>query len=347
MIIDTNSINRSIYFEINNCKFKLYKPYKSYPYNHDYSFKPLLYFDSKGRKIKLPIPSGTCSHPIYDKDLNYVGMYVQQNEIFSFKKAMVMKFPNIKFPTDFFGFTPVDTLRFDTSIPYSFNNPSFLKKLTSQLRNLSGQFWIGYPALNVESVTTEGIVKGNGIIDNFQFHSNLLTILRYNKGIPITLDILEEAISNVIHDNKVDFARTLFLDAIYQFAKNNYREVVMNLANSLDITVNKVFKEIANSTDADYDRDVFVKKHRTHKMISSTYIPGLISEFIESITGLNYKSINSNQYEIIREFWLNKRNIIAHGGDVKIEENESAQLFEAFNSVIIWLNQIETKNYCL
>lgn len=345
MIIDAKSLNRATYFLFNNCRFKLNVPYKSYPYNHDFSYKPLLYHNSKGQSIKLPIAKGVCSYPLYDGDVNHIGMYVQANEVYSFDKAQVLKLSE-DIPDKQLGFTPVDTIRFDTTIQFNNDSPKFLSDLISHLRLLSGQFWIGKPRLNNEGVTIEGIVKTNGIIDNFSVHSNLLNIIRYNKGIPIDLDIWESAVSNTINNIDINFARTLYLDALYEFANNNNRVVVLNIANSLDITINELFKSLHDKEDSnqEFDRDSFVKKHRKNNKISSTYIPGLVSEFLYEILNLNYKIVNPEFFEVIKVFWLEKRNTVAHGGQIKLEENEAVNLFDAVEDLTNWLNNITLSN---
>lgn len=345
MIIDSKSLNQALFFKFMNVDFRLQKPYKSYPYNHDYTFKPIFYFNVKGKKEKLPISQGISSYPLYDEHLNHIGMQVQQHAIYSFDKATKLKLSD-DFPDKHLNYSPVDTIRFDTSKEFDKDTPKFINNFISHLRNLSGQFWIGKPRLDNEGVSIEGQIKRSGIIDKFIHHSNLLTIIRYNRGIPINLAIWKNAIDNLTNNVDVDFARTLYLDALYEYAKNQYREVVLNIANSLDITVNKLFKQLHEKLleTGTFYRDSFVKKYRLDKKVSSTYLPGLVSEFLDGLIGLNYKNLNSEHFEVIRVFWLENRNIVAHGGQVKLDNEEAIALFKATENLTKWINQIDIEN---
>ncbi|GEO23855.1 hypothetical protein CQA01_43890 [Cyclobacterium qasimii] len=349
MIIDSKSLNQALFFKFMDIDFRLHKPYKSYPYNHDFTFKPIFYFNSKGRKENLPVPQGISSYPLYDESINHIGMYVQQNPFFSFDKATKLKLSDSNLPDKLLSYSPVDTIRFDTSKDFANDTPKFIDNFISHLRNLSGQFWIGKPRLDNEGVSTEGMIKRSGAIERFKHHSNLLTIIRYNKGIPINLEIWKNAIDNLTNNIDVDFARTLYLDAIYQYAKNQNREVVLNVANSLDITINKFFKLLHEkiSTKDVFYRDEFVKKYRLNKKVSSTFLPGLVSEFLEGIIGLNYKNEKPEHYEVIRVFWIENRNIVAHGGHVKIENEEAFALFEATENLTEWIDDINIEKISL
>lgn len=345
MIIDSKSLNQPIYFVLGDCRFKLHAPYKSYPYNHDFSFKPLVYINSKGVKVRLPISKGICSYPMYDEKTTHIGMYVQQNEVFNFKDAMELRLSE-DVSNNHFGYSPVDTIRFDTTKQFNNDSPKFLSNFISHLRNISGQFWIGKPRLDNEGVTIEGIVKTNGTLDQFSFHSNLISIFRYNKGVPIDINIWKEAIFYIVEDVDVDFARTLFMDAVYEYANNNHRSVVLNLANSVDISLNKFFKSLIAQEDSigRFDRHTFVKKYRSNEKVSSTYVPGLIGEFLSNLIGFDYRAENPDNFEIFKVFWLSKRNTVAHGGHVSLEEKEALKLFDAVDDLTEWLNSIDIAN---
>ncbi|WP_372642294.1 hypothetical protein [Ancylomarina sp.] len=342
LIIDPKSINQAVYFDYKKQRVKLNIPYKTYPYNHDFTYKPIFYKNSKGTKINLPITKGVCPYPVYDENLVFIGTYIQANEVFSLKGASFMRLSNDA--TDkHFKYSPVDTLRFETVSKFSFDTPKFISDFIGQLRNLSGQFWLGKPILMTEGVTIEGKIKTNGILDNFQIHSNLINVVRYNKGIPVNLQIWKEAIENVVNENKLDFSKSLFLDAIYEFANNNKRAVVLNLANSIDIKINQLFKSLQLKLDSDdeFDRAIFVRNHRPHKKVSSTYIPGLISEFLKHILNVDYSLVCPEYFEFIKTFWLEKRNIVAHGGDIELDDSEATNILDASENLLLWLNEIK------
>jgi hypothetical protein len=343
MIVDSKSLNKPLIFEYNGFKLRLNSPYKSYQYNHDFSFKPKYYISSIGKKEELPIAKSFGSYPMYDKNLNHIGMFIQQNEKFSFENAQRMKLNENELPEINYDLKPVDTIRFDTKRHFNFDTPKFISSFISHLRNLSGQFWLGKPRTDNEGVSIEGKIKSNGLLDNFQFHSNLIPIIRYNKGIPIDYEIWSKSITNTIENIDIDFARSLYLDALYENLNNNHREVVLNIANSLDITVNKLFKKIheKNNNEKIFDRKYFVEKHRKNKKIASTYLPGLVSDFLEELLNLNYKNENPENYEIIRIFWIENRNIVAHGGNIKLEEKETHKLFDAVENLANWLSEIK------
>lgn len=343
MIVDSKSLNKPLIFEYNGFKIRLNNPYKSYPYNHDFSFKPQYYINSIGKRESLPIAKSFGSYPMYDKSLNHIGMFIQDNENYNFENAQRMKLSESELPEVSYDFKPVDTLRFDSTTHFNLDTPKFINVFISHLRNISGQFWLGKPRTDNEGVSIEGKIKSNGSIDNFQFHSNLIPLIRYNKGIPIDYTIWSESIKNTIENIDVDFARSLYLDALYENLNNNNREVVLNIANSLDITVNKLFKKIdeENNNQKIFDRKSFVEKHRKNKKIASTYLPGLVEEFLDELLNLNYKRENPDNYELIRVFWLEKRNIVAHGGNVKFEETEIHKLFDAVEHLTSWISKIK------
>lgn len=269
-------------------------------------------------------------------------MFIQQNEKFSFEEAQLMKLTEEELPEINYDFKPVDTIRFDSVKHFNLDSPKFISSFVAHLRNISGQFWLGKPRTDSEGVSIEGNIKSNGSIDNFQFHSNLIPIIRYNKGIPIDYAIWSESIKNTIEGTDIDFARSLYLDALYENLSNNSREVVLNIANSLDITINKLFKKIHEKNDNQeiFDRKYFVERHRKNKKIASTYLPGLVAEFLCDLLNVNYKTENPINYEIIKVFWLEKRNTVAHGGNIKFEEIEIHNLFDAVEHLTNWISKI-------
>jgi hypothetical protein len=342
MIVDSKSLNKPLIFEYNGFKLRFNSPYKSYLYNHDFSFKPKYYVNSIGKRELLPIAKSIRSYPMYDKNLNHIGMFIQQNEKFSFEEAQLMKLTEEELPEINYDFKPVDTIRFDSVKHFNLDSPKFISSFVAHLRNISGQFWLGKPRTDSEGVSIEGNIKSNGSIDNFQFHSNLIPIIRYNKGIPIDYAIWSESIKNTIEGTDIDFARSLYLDALYENLSNNSREVVLNIANSLDITINKLFKKIHEKNDNQeiFDRKYFVERHRKNKKIASTYLPGLVAEFLCDLLNVNYKTENPINYEIIKVFWLEKRNTVAHGGNIKFEEIEIHNLFDAVEHLTNWISKI-------
>ena len=340
LIIDPRSLNKPLLFEYNDIQIRLKSPYKSYPYNHDFSYKPLFYINNKGQKVQLPISSGWGAYPMYTSSNEHIGMIIQQENEFNFNNSTKLTLAENVIIPNTFNYTPVDTIRFDSNKKFNNDTPKFLSTFFSHLRILSEQFWINKPRADSEEVSLEANIKFDENLDNFQSHSNLIPIIRYNKGVPITYEIWENAIENTINQIDVDFARSLYLDAIYERTTTNNRSVVLSLANSMDIRVNTLFRKISKN-EAGFDRHKFVVKHREHKKVSSTYIPGLISEFLKPIINRDYKAEHPEEYKTISDFWLNSRNTVAHGSNVDITDDEIIVLFSAVGNVLEWLEDIE------
>lgn len=341
LIVDPASLNKPVIFENGDMKIRINSPYKSYPYNHDFSSKPHYYVNSKGAKAHLPASGGCGVYPMYDEAMRHVGMLVQQNPVYSFDNCMKVKLKDTFEVPDSFPYKPVDTLRFDTNKRFSDDTPKFLSDLFSHLRILSGQFWVGKPRIESAGVSVEAEISFNETLGKFSFHSNLIPIIRYNNGVPITFDIWQRAIQNTINKVDINLDKSLYLDAIYDSTVVNYRSVVLNLANCLDISINVLFKRIClRRTDNSFDRHVFVTENRPHKKVSSTYIPGLVGEFLNSLINKSYQNDSPANYEVIKDFWLNNRNTVAHGGDVSFAGDELAKLFEATDDLMNWLSNI-------
>ena len=340
LIIDPKSLNKPLLFDFNNIKFRLKPPYKCYPYNHDFSFKPLFYINQNGKKEKLPSALGFGSYPMYNNENKHIGMLMQQNNVYSFENSSKLTLDDKAVVPQSFGYRPVDTIRFDTNHKFNQDSPKFLSDFFSHLRILTQQFWINKPRTDNEGVNLEASIKADSNLNNFQFHSNLIPIIRYNKGIPVTYEIWQKAIENTINEIEIDFSKSLYLDAVYERTINNTRSAVLSLANSIDISVNMLFDKI-NTKKPHFDRHEFVVNNRKNKKVSSTYIPGLVSEFLDSLIDKNYQTENPQNYNIIKDFWLNKRNPVAHGREGNITDQEINLIFDAVYDLLNWLEAIE------
>lgn len=345
MIIDTNSISNSEIFDYKDFGIKIHVPYRCYPYNYDFEPKPLHYILPNKKIKKLPQSRHVVSYPIYNENYESVGMTIHENENYNLDKSQKLRFQGKEIPKKLpSNYLPVDTIRFDSDNIMTHQTSKFLSQFIEHLRNISGQWWLGKDNINKNNVTLEGIVSFNGNIGNFTSHSSMIRLLECNNGKPIDLKIWKEAISAVSSGNEINLARSIFLDAIYEEAKTNYRGVVLNIANAIDISVNHFFKKIFETktpTEISFERDSFVKLYRPHKKVNSTYIPGLISEFMNHIINRDYKTEFPLNYETIRIFWLENRNSVAHGGNINIEKNEINILLNATEHLMNWIDSLQ------
>lgn len=341
ILIDETSLKRTEYFEYKGKKYRLMCPYKTYPYNHDFSYKPRFYFDKNGAKVNIPEFLGGNTYPMINQDYKLIGSYVQLDYKFDLKNAIKLTVGEIPIVEEnLLTYGVVDTLRFDSSDLTQDDDPKLIDTFIKHLRIFSRQFWIGKPPFGKTCASVSGKIKLDSNIHDIQFHSNSLPIFKVITGRLITQEIWRSAIDRTIKEEEVDLSISLFLDAVYEYLvePENQRIVILNLANSIDIKLNMLLFEInSKKGGGDFDRQSFVEKYKQRKKIWSTYIPDLISEFLEGVIDRNYQLESPDNFDIIKDFWQNKRNIVAHGGRVHLEEFEYISLFEAIEDLLYWL----------
>lgn len=335
------------YMEIINYKdfhLQFHVPYKSYPYNENFQIQSVFYSLPNGSRIKLPNVPKAAYYPIYDKVHNNIGMSLQKEPNYNLVNCQRLRYnSNVEIPDKLMNFIPVDTIRFDSDKEITHMTPKIIMELFGHLRILSGQWWLQNVLLRSSGANISGTCSMNGRINNFEFHTSLMPIMEIDNGKPIDSTIWKKALKMVSEEKEINFAKKLYLDALYSNSQNNDREVVLNIANSIDITINQFFIKYLSFEGRDrnnFNRDEFVKKYRPHKKVSSTYIPGLISEFLETLISKNYKTEFPDNYEVIRLFWLDDRNTIAHGGTVKYDRVDSKRIFYNTKHLIQWINKL-------
>lgn len=345
MIIDIRGMRASNYFIYDKIKFKMHSPYKTYPFNFDFVPKPFNYRLPNGKMKPLPPNTNVAVYPVYgEKNQEHIGFTMQHHENWQLKEQTPFYPAGSNFPDKLpHNFVPVDTIRFDTDQEYVNDSPKFLKTFLNHLRNFSGQWWITKMHYDSIGVSVTGKIDFN---DNIKktFSASPMFTFKANFGKPIGIKIWKEAIDAMVNGIDIDISRSLVLDAHYDLFSSNYRGVVLNLANAIDIAINKFFIKIWTEEKGkmidEFDRKIFVRLYKINKKISDTFIPGLITEFTSELVSRDYNSEFPIKFKIIDEFWRNKRNPVAHGSDVSFEWEEGFLLLDTLEHVRNWVSKL-------
>ena len=349
MMVDFERKFSSEFFELDGIKYKIHPPYKCYPDNFDFTPLPLAYINHKSDFVKLPNFSTIAIYPVLNKEEQCIQGYAMQNlQKFDLEMFSGMKFENIEFPEKLPPYFPVDTFRIDSDKESHQYSPKMLKNFIGHLRNLSGQWWIGKIHLSATGVNVFGSVNVNHTLGGFKYISAMYPRLKTTHIKPIDIEIWKAAISALENDEEVDLVQTLIMDAKYELSNNNLRVVVLNLANALDIAVNRFFLDYwieEGFKEADFERSKFVKKFKGkrktgEKDIRDTFIPLIISLFTEKLINRNYENEFNGHFLIIDDFWRNYRNPVAHGTLVEFSWEKAYELFSTVTHLVNWLDDL-------
>jgi hypothetical protein len=344
MIIDIRGMRASNFFEHDGVKFKFHSPYKTFPFNFDFIPKPFNYRLPNGEIKPLPSLKNVAVYPVYSESTNeQIGFTMQSSPNYELEKQTPFVPPNTEFPKKLPRyFVPVDTIRYDTDIDHM-NSPRMLKTFINHLRNFSGQWWIGKIHVDAVGVSVIGKIQINNTISNCKSASGMYTF-QADFGKPITVDMWKRALKAIAEEDELNISQSLLMDAHYELFASNYRGVVLNLANAIDIAINKFFIKIWTEEKGkpidEFDRKIFVKLYKINKKISDTFIPGLITEFTSELISRNYKNEFPVKFKIIDEFWRGKRNPVAHGAIITFKWEEGFILLDTFDHVIDWINDL-------
>ncbi|WP_025743169.1 hypothetical protein [Aquimarina pacifica] len=347
VIVDVECLKRIEFFELDGFKFKLHPPYRTYPYNYDFTPLPLNYKLPSGKEINLGECDRAAIYPVFNKaEGTILGYTLQKRHSYELKDHGKISFPNMKYPDKLPKYYPMDTIRIDADDDFDKYSPRFTQDFINHLRVFSGQWWLGQSNLSANGFNIKGELNNTGYIFNSQYLTPLYPIMRGDKGKPIDSDIWNKSINALINKEDPDVVITLILNARFHSSRNDFRNVVLDLSHALDISFNKLCLDywVSQGRKEDkFERYLFVKYYRKDKKgkIYYTHIPNLLDEFIFEVFQRSYKKEYPKEHKLLISFWNERRNPISHGKSIKIvEAREALELVELIEVTVEWINSL-------
>ena len=237
---------------------------------------------------------------------------------------------------------PMDSMRFDTfgkivnGADIEINN-----RFIELLRFRSQQWWIGQSVKGIVGFNT-GVsfdINELGHPVGPPVHKVDISGEFVGDEKPVTLDIIDQVLTDFISDYQPPISEVLMLDAKQHFASREYRRFVLDAATACEYIKDETFRRLWTSKySTEFNRD---------KVLGRWDLTNHLDVKLKNNFGISYKEQHLRHWQRIKDLW-DARGNVSHGGlcaygspQTVVDRDRAKEMLQAVLHCIPWLKSLK------